>query len=334
MRDRMVELVQRGVQSSDAPVTPVIVDGTLGAGGHTEAFLEAMPQVVVVGLDRDPNALAEANERLARFGERFVSYRTRFDGITDALNELAEQGRIPTDVREHGISGFLFDLGVSSMQLDQADRGFAYSQDAPLDMRMDPETSLTAADILNTYSHGDLARILKTYGDERFAGKIASAVLREREKEAFSDSGRLVELLYAVIPAASRRTGGHPAKRTFQALRIEVNAELEALENVVPAAVSWLHLGGMGVFMSYQSLEDKIVKKALAELSASQTPAGLPMELPGSEAEFELVTRGAEKATEEEIELNSRAAPVRVRAAARASMRGYSTFPVPPRTKT
>ena len=334
MRDRMVELVQRGVQSSDAPVTPVIVDGTLGAGGHTEAFLEAMPQVVVVGLDRDPNALAEANERLARFGERFVSYRTRFDGITDALNELAEQGRIPTDVREHGISGFLFDLGVSSMQLDQADRGFAYSQDAPLDMRMDPETSLTAADILNTYSHGDLARILKTYGDERFAGKIASAVLREREKEAFSDSGRLVELLYAVIPAASRRTGGHPAKRTFQALRIEVNAELEALENVVPAAASWLHLGGMGVFMSYQSLEDKIVKKALAELSASQTPAGLPMELPGSEAEFDLVTRGAEKATEEEIELNSRAAPVRVRAAARASVRGYSTFPVPPRTKT
>ena len=201
-------------------------------------------------------------------------------------------------------------------------------------MRMDPETSLTAANILNTYSHGDLARILKTYGDERFAGKIASAVLREREKEAFSDSGRLVELLYAVIPAASRRTGGHPAKRTFQALRIEVNAELEALENVVPAAASWLHLGGMGVFMSYQSLEDKIVKKALAELSASQTPAGLPMELPGSEAEFELVTRGAEKATEEEIELNSRAAPVRVRAAARASMRGYSTYPVPPRTKT
>ena len=334
MRDRMVELVQQGVQSSDVPVTPVIVDGTLGAGGHTEAFLEAMPQVVVVGLDRDPNALAEANERLARFGERFVSYRTRFDGITDALNELAEQGRIPTDVREHGISGFLFDLGVSSMQLDQADRGFAYSQDALLDMRMDPETSLTAADILNTYSHGDLARILKTYGDERFAGKIASAVLREREKEAFSDSGRLVELLYAVIPAASRRTGGHPAKRTFQALRIEVNAELEALENVVPAATSWLHLGGMGVFMSYQSLEDKIVKKALAELSASQTPAGLPMELPGSEAEFDLVTRGAEKATEEEIELNSRAAPVRVRAAARASMRGYSTFPVPPRAKT
>ena len=334
MRDRMVELVQRGAESSDAPVTPVIVDGTLGAGGHTEAFLEAMPQVVVVGLDRDPNALAEANERLARFGERFVSYRTRFDGITDALNELAEQGRIPTDVRERGISGFLFDLGVSSMQLDQADRGFAYSQDAPLDMRMDPETSLTAADILNTYSHGDLARILKTYGDERFAGKIASAVLREREKEAFSDSGRLVELLYAVIPAASRRTGGHPAKRTFQALRIEVNAELEALENVVPAAASWLHLGGTGVFMSYQSLEDKIVKKALSELSASQTPAGLPMELPGSEAEFDLITRGAEKATEEEIELNSRAAPVRVRAAARASMRGYSTFPVPPRTKT
>lgn len=334
MRDRMVELVARGVESSHAPERPVIVDGTLGAGGHTEAFLEAMPQVTVVGLDRDPNALDEANARLERFGDRFVSYRTRFDGVSEALEDLSESGRIPSDVRKTGISGFLFDLGVSSMQLDQAERGFAYSKDAPLDMRMDPDMPLTAADILNTYSHGDLARILKTYGEERFAGKIASAVLKERDKEPFTKSGRLVELLYAVIPAASRRTGGHPAKRTFQGLRIEVNAELEALENVVPTAASWLHLGGTGVYMSYQSLEDKIVKKGLAELSASQTPAGLPMELPGSEAEFTLITRGAEKASEVEIEQNSRAAPVRVRAAERASMRGYPSFPVPPREKT
>ena len=331
MRDRMVELIARGVRSPLAPEQPIIVDGTLGAGGHTEAFLEEFPEAIVVGLDRDPNAIAEAEERLARFGSRFLSYRTRFDGITEALQDLVEQGKIPTDATTHGISGFLFDLGVSSMQLDQAERGFAYSQDAPLDMRMDPDMPLTAAEILNTYSHGDLARILKTYGDERFAGKIASAILREREKEAFSDSGRLVELLYAVIPAASRRTGGHPAKRTFQALRIEVNAELEALENVLPAAASWLHIGGVGVYMSYQSLEDKIVKKGLTELTASQTPAGLPMDLPGSEAEFELITRGAEKASEAEIEQNSRSAPVRVRAAARASMRGYQRFPVPPR---
>lgn len=329
MRDRMVELVGYGVRSAEAPSRPIIVDGTLGAGGHSEAFLEAFPDAMVVGLDRDPNALAEAGERLARFGERFVSYRTRFDGISGALKDLAEQGKIPMDIRHHGVSGFLFDLGVSSMQLDEAERGFAYRVDAPLDMRMDPDLRLTAADILNTYSHGDLARILKSYGDERFAGKIASAVLRERDKAPFETSARLVELLYAVIPAASRRTGGHPAKRTFQALRVEVNAELDSLAQLIPEATRWLHPGGAGVFMSYQSLEDKIVKKALTELSTSDTPPGLPMELPGSEPEFEMLTRGAEKATAEEIEHNQRAAPVRVRAARRVSTRGHERYPLP-----
>ncbi|MBC2680920.1 16S rRNA (cytosine(1402)-N(4))-methyltransferase RsmH [Corynebacterium anserum] len=331
MRDRMVELVGAGVNSELAPATPIVVDGTLGAGGHTEAFLERFPHIVVIGLDRDPHALAKAEERLARFGERFLSYRCRFDQITEAIDVLAARNALPVNVRETGISGFLFDLGVSSMQLDQAERGFAYSVDAPLDMRMDPTTRLTAADILNNYSHGDLARVLRTYGDERFAGKIASAVVREREKAPFSNSARLVELLYATIPAASRRTGGHPAKRTFQALRVEVNAELEALKRVIPEASSWLHIGGTGVFMSYQSLEDKIVKKALSEMTSSKTPVGLPMDLPGAEAEFELRTRGAEKASSEEIELNPRAAPVRVRAASRVSMRDYAKFPVPPR---
>ena len=329
MRDRMVELVGIGVHSENAPANPVVIDGTLGAGGHTEAFLEAFPNVTVVGLDRDPNALAEAGQRLARFGDRFVSYQTRFDNVTEAIHELVEQGQLSDVVLQSGVSGFLYDLGVSSMQLDQADRGFAYRVDAPLDMRMDPSTPLTAAEILNTYEHGDLARILKTYGDERFAGKIASAVLRERDKEPFTNSARLVELLYATIPAASRRTGGHPAKRTFQALRVEVNSELEAIEQAIPDATSWLHIGGAGVFMSYQSLEDKIVKKMLTDLCKSTSPAGLPMELPGTEAPFELLTRGAEKATEQEIEQNSRAAPVRVRAARRVSDRGKSGFPIP-----
>lgn len=328
MRDRMVELVGQGVNSDNAPERPVIVDGTLGAGGHSEAFLDAFPHAIVVGLDRDPNALAEANERLAGYGDRFVSYQTRFDGVTEALEDLMGQGVLPESMREHGISGFLFDLGVSSMQLDQPERGFAYAVDAPLDMRMDPSSPLTAAEILNTYSHGEIARILKTYGDERFAGKIASAVVRERDKQPFENSGRLVELLYATIPAASRRTGGHPAKRTFQALRIEVNAELESLENLIPEISRWMHVGAMGVFMSYQSLEDKIVKKALVQLSTSKTPAGLPMELPGMEAEFELRTRGAEKASDTEIERNSRAAPVRVRAFSRVSDRGKATFPL------
>lgn len=328
MRDRMVELVARGIHSDNAPATPIIVDGTLGAGGHTEAFLSSFDDAIVIGLDRDPNALEEATARLQPFGDRFVAYRTRFDGITEAIEDLIALDRIPSDVKRTGISAFFFDLGVSSMQLDQADRGFAYRVDAPLDMRMDPRLPLTAAEILNRYSHGDLARILKTYGDERFAGKIASAVLRERDKEPFTTSARLVELLYATIPAAARRTGGHPAKRTFQALRIEVNAELEALENALPLAAAWTHVGGVNVYMSYQSLEDKIVKKTFTQLSTSQTPAGLPMELPGTEPEFEMITRRAEKATDAEIEENSRAAPVRVRAARRVSDRGKQGFPL------
>lgn len=326
MRDRMVELVGMGVEAS---ASPVVVDATLGAGGHTEAFLQAFPQVTVVGLDRDPYALESARERLARFGDRFHAVRTRFDDITEAVSGLVREEALPQSVFTHGVSAFLFDLGVSSMQLDQAPRGFAYSVDAPLDMRMDPDMPLTAADILNTYSHGDIARILKTYGEERFAGKIASAIVRERDKEPFSTSQRLVELLYATIPAASRRTGGHPAKRTFQALRVEVNSELQAIEEAIPSAAAWLPNGGVMVFMSYQSLEDKIVKTQFSKLAASDTPPGLPMELPGTEPEFELLTRGAEKASQAEIDENPRAAPVRVRAARRVSTRGKHTIPVP-----
>jgi 16S rRNA (cytosine1402-N4)-methyltransferase len=310
LRDRMADLLAPGVEKLGGQA--VIVDGTLGAGGHTEHFLRTFPQAHVIGVDRDPVALADARERLAPFGDRFVGVQTRFDGVGEAIAH--GEGPIFDLVREHGVAGALFDLGVSSMQLDRVERGFAYRTDAPLDMRMDPTRGNTAADVLNTYSHGELARILKTYGDERFAGKIASAVLREREKEPFTTSARLVELLYAAIPAATRRTGGHPAKRTFQALRIEVNAELEALENVIPVIAELLAVGGRAVFMSYQSLEDRIVKNAFADMTASRTPPGLPMDLPGTAPRFRTVTRGAEKANEAEIEENPRAAPVRVRA--------------------
>ncbi len=309
MRDRMAELLAPAVEAFGA--NAVIVDGTLGAGGHTEHFLNVFPQARVIGVDRDPNALQQATERLAQFGKRFTPVQCRFDYIGDEI--ASGEGETFDLVRQHGVAGALFDLGVSSMQLDQEERGFSYRGDAPLDMRMDPTTGITAAEVLNTYSHGDLARILKSYGDERFAGKIASAVLKERERAPFDRADRLVELLYSTIPAATRRTGGHPAKRTFQALRIEVNRELEAVERVVPVITDLLGVGGRAVFMSYQSLEDKIVKSAFAELTASKTPAGLPMDLPGTEPTFKLITRGAEKAPQEEIERNSRAAPVRVR---------------------
>ncbi|MDO5668817.1 MAG: 16S rRNA (cytosine(1402)-N(4))-methyltransferase RsmH [Corynebacterium sp.] len=310
LRDRMADLLAPGVEKLGPRA--VIVDGTLGAGGHTEHFLRTFPQAHVIGVDRDPRALRDASERLAPFGARFIGVQTRFDGVGEVI--ATGEGPIFDLARSHGIAGALFDLGVSSMQLDQVERGFAYRTDAPLDMRMDPSTTKTAADILNTYSHGDLARILKTYGDERFAGKIASAILRERDKAPFDTSARLVELLYDTIPAATRRTGGHPAKRTFQALRVEVNAELEALEQVLPIITELLAEGGRAVFMSYQSLEDRIVKQAFAELTTSKTPPGLPMDLPGTAPRFATVTRGAEKATEAEIEDNPRAAPVRVRA--------------------
>ena len=207
------------------------------------------------------------------------------------------------------------------MQLDEADRGFAYSVDAPLDMRMDPTVGKTAADILNTYSHGELARVLKTYGEERFAGRIASEIVRRREQTPFTTSAALVELLYSAIPAATRRTGGHPAKRTFQALRVEVNGELDSLRAAVPAALDALAIGGRVVFMSYQSLEDRVVKQELTPRTVSRSPEGLPVELPGMGPEFRLLTRGAERASEVEIETNPRSAPVRMRAAERIARR-------------
>jgi 16S rRNA (cytosine1402-N4)-methyltransferase len=288
----------------------VLVDATLGLGGHSEYFLRTYPGIRLVGLDRDTEALKLAAARLAPFADRITLVHTTYDGIAAALREagLAETG---------SVRAVLMDLGVSSMQLDEAARGFAYSVDAPLDMRMDPTTGPTAADVLNTYSHGELARVLKTYGEERFAGRIASKILERRAQRPFTTSAELVELLYDAIPAATRRTGGHPAKRTFQALRIEVNRELESLEAAVPAALDALEVGGRIVVMSYQSLEDKVVKHVLAERSASRTPMDLPVELPGMGPEFTVLTRGAEKATAAEIEDNPRAAPVRMRAAER-----------------
>jgi len=315
MLQRAVDLLGPAIES----VGPdgegaVYVDATLGLGGHSEHFLTIYPKLRLVGLDRDTDALAIARERLARFSDRTDFVHTRYDGIADALESVG--------LDRHGsVHAALFDLGVSSMQLDEAERGFAYSKDAPLDMRMDPTTGITAADVLNTYSHGDLARILSTYGEERFAGRIASEIVRTRAKAPFRTSGELVELLYRTIPAATRRTGGHPAKRTFQALRVEVNAELDSLRNAIPDAIDALAVGGRIVFMSYQSLEDKVVKQELTPRAKSRSPEGLPVELPGMGPELRILTRGAERATDDEIEANPRSAPVRLRAAERIARR-------------
>jgi 16S rRNA (cytosine1402-N4)-methyltransferase len=300
---RVTELLHPAL--ADRPA--VLVDATLGLGGHAAAFLAAHPQLTLVGLDRDPEALEMARRRLAAHADRIHLVHAVYDRIADVLGELG----LPR------VDGVLFDLGVSSLQLDADERGFSYSRDADLDMRMDPTTGRTAADVLNSYTVPELARVLRDYGEERFAGRIASAVARRREVAPLRRSGELVDLLYDAVPAASRRTGGHPAKRTFQALRIEVNGELDALHTALPAAVDALRVGGRIVVLSYQSLEDRMVKRELAARSTSRSPAGLPVELPGHGPELQLLTRGAEQAGEDEIRDNPRAAPVRLRAAER-----------------
>ncbi|GLZ29773.1 ribosomal RNA small subunit methyltransferase H [Lentzea sp. NBRC 105346] len=305
--DRVLELFAPALTGKPA----VLVDATLGLGGHSDALLRAHPQLTLIGLDRDPQAIELARERLSVHGERVHLVNVTYDRIADAVNDLGLSK----------VDGVLMDLGVSSLQLDAEERGFAYSKDAPLDMRMSAGTGMTAADVLNTYAPGDLIRILRDYGEERFAKKIVGAIVRERAREPFTNSGRLVQLLYDNVPAATRRTGGHPAKRTFQALRIEVNGELESLRQALPAALGVLGMGGRIVVESYQSLEDRMVKQAIAKLATSRTPAGLPVELPGHGPELKLLTRGAELATEQEIEENPRAAPVRLRAAERIGER-------------
>ena len=285
----------------------VLVDATLGLGGHAAALLAAHPGLTLVGLDRDPQALALAGRRLVAFSDRTHLVHAVYDRVADVLGELG----LPR------VDGVLFDLGVSSLQLDADERGFSYARDADLDMRMDPGTGPTAADVLNTYPAADLARVLREYGEERFASRIASAVVRRRAVAPLRRSAELVELLYEAVPAASRRTGGHPAKRTFQALRIEVNGELDALRTALPAAVDALAVGGRIVVLAYHSLEDRIVKRELAERARSRTPEGLPVELPGHGPELRLVTRGAEVAGDDEAADNPRAASVRLRAAER-----------------
>ncbi|WP_030745820.1 16S rRNA (cytosine(1402)-N(4))-methyltransferase RsmH [Streptomyces sp. NRRL F-5135] len=285
----------------------VVVDCTLGLGGHSEALLATFPSARLIALDRDQEALRLSAERLAPYGDRATLVHAVYDELPDVLARLGV-GRV---------QGVLFDLGVSSMQLDESDRGFAYAQDAPLDMRMDQTAGVSAAEVLNTYPPGELVRILRAYGEEKQAKRIVSAIVKEREKQPFTHSARLVELIRDALPQAAKRTGGNPAKRTFQALRIEVNGELAILERAVPAAVASLAVGGRIAVLSYHSLEDRLVKQVFAAGAASSAPPGLPVVPERYQPRLELLTRGAELPTEEEIAENRRAAPARLRGARR-----------------
>lgn len=301
MLDRCLELLRPGIVGNN----PVVVDATLGLGGHTEALLIEHPNLTVIGLDRDPVALELASDRLARFGSRFHGALATYDKFAEVLAGLSVKR----------IQGALFDLGVSSMQLDQPERGFAYAQDAPLDMRMDQGKGESAAEVLAHASEGELIAIFRDLGEERFAGPIARAIVKQRTVEAITTSSQLNAIVEKVVPKAPGKQSGHPAKRVYQALRIFVNSELEILTDAIPQAIDALATGARIVVMSYHSLEDAIVKNAFQKAATSSTPIELPVELPGSGPRIRVITKGVERATEIELTQNPRAASARLRAA-------------------
>ena len=306
LRDRCVALLTPSIEKS---ADPIVVDATLGMGGHSEALLESFANLRIVGLDRDKEALAIASHRLERWSDRIDVVHAVYDQIPEVLSELGISG----------VDGILFDLGVSSLQLDELERGFSYAHSAPLDMRMDKSAGLTAADVLETYEKSQLIRILKVYGEEKFANRIAENIIKARAVGGLKSTTDLAELVKASIPAPARRIGGNPAKRTFQAIRIEVNQELEILQRALPKALNAIKVGGRVVVMSFQSLEDRIVKEVFQEASESKSPRELPIEIESLKAKFELVFRGSEKASAKEIEENSRAQSVRLRAIERVA---------------
>jgi 16S rRNA (cytosine1402-N4)-methyltransferase len=289
---------------------PVLVDATLGRAGHARAFLDAVPGLLLIGIDADPAAI-EAGTDLAR---RYPGQVTVAHSFYDDIAEIA------AEAGHRRVQAVLFDLGVSSPQLDDTSRGFSYSQDAPLDMRMDTSGELTAAVVVNEYPVPALARVLSEYGEERFARRIAEAIARERTRELITSTLRLSAIVKDAIPAPARRTGGNPAKRTFQALRIEVNDELGALRRALPDALDLLAPGGRLAALAYHSLEDRLVKRALTARTTDKTPPGIPLRagevLPGS-PRFRLLTRGAERPDEAELAVNPRSASARLRAVER-----------------
>jgi len=286
--ERSLELLGPAISGENA----VVVDATLGMGGHAAAILERFPSVTLVGIDRDTEALDIARERLSPYAKRVRLVHAVYDEIEGVL----------ADLRFERVAGILFDLGVSSLQLDRVERGFSYSKDAPLDMRMDTTSARTAATILATYSELELRRIFYELGDEKLAPRFASRIVQRRLEHPITRSADLVELIIGATPAAAARSG-HPAKRVFQALRIEVNQELAVLARAIPAALD--------------SLEDRLVKREFQARAASTAPVGLPVELPHHRPEFRLLVRGAELASVEERSINPRSASVRLRAAER-----------------
>lgn len=280
----------------------LVVDATVGGGGHAVALLDDRADRTVVGLDRDPDAVAAAGRALARYGERARVRRARFDELADVVRSLGEDE----------VAGVLFDLGVSSPQLDRAERGFSYRSDAPLDMRMDPDQPRTADDVVNGYDEGELAALLVRYGDERHARRIARAIVAARP---IRSTTRLAEVVRDAIPAPARRRGGHPAKRSFQAIRIEVNDELAVLPVALDRAIDLLGPRGRCAVLSYHSGEDRIVKARFrhAETGGCQCPPDLPCGC-GAVPLVRVLRRGGWTPSAAEVAANPRAESARLRA--------------------
>jgi len=298
----------------------VVLDATLGGGGHSEALLDSRDDLLVLGIDRDPAAVAAATARLERFGARFRAAHARFDD----LHQLMPTDQIPRPSRQQiddidaalrdGLSGALFDLGVSSPQLDRPERGFSFRNEGPLDMRMDTTAPWSAADVVNGYPEDELARVIRRYGDERFAARIARAIVAARSIETTAE---LAAIVTAAIPAATRRTGGHPATRTFQAIRIEVNAELDALPTALDAAIEATRPGARLAVLSYHSGEDRIVKDRLRTATgACDCPRGLPCVCDAVQI-VRLVRGVPKRPSAAEQAANPRAASARLRVAER-----------------
>ena len=296
MCESILDLLAPSLESPGA----VLVDATFGLGGHSSAAMERFPGCTVVGIDRDPQAIALAERRLADHAGRFVIHQATYDQI----------GQILGDRQADAI---LFDLGLSSLQIDAVERGFAYAVDAPLSMRMDGDDSaLTAADVVNNYPVEQLSRIFRVYGEEGFAGRIARAIVAEREAQPFASSARLSQVVAAAVPAGAARAG-HPAKRVFQAIRMEVNDERGCLERALPAALDHLALHGRLAVLSYHSGEDRLVKQIFAAAQSDQAPVGVPVVPQALKAQFQLVTRGAQKPSRDEVASNPRSQSARLR---------------------
>lgn len=305
---RCIELLGQGIERAGKQGCALVIDGTLGLGGHSELILQTYPQVHLIGIDRDKQALASASRRLSKYSSRFTAVHATYDAIGQVAAAYEDEA--------YPLGGILMDLGVSSLQLDEVARGFSYARDADLDMRMDQSSGKTAADLLAELSAGELTKILREDGEEKFAARIAREIVKTREETPLTSSAQLVEIVRKAIPAPARRTGGNPAKRTFQALRIAVNQELSILKRALPVALDSLAPGGVMVVEAYQSLEDRIVKQAFQQVATPETLNGVPL---AQAKTFQLMINGAEKAGETEISNNPRAASVRLRAITKLS---------------